>query len=795
MSMQNVFLAFNRRLKSPRVYLPLVIIAGVAIALFGLEWRNAQYNAFLQKASLQQLQYAAKLHSKNPRVFYCLARRWEQFGNIQAARDAYAQSVTLDPDLIAGWLGWARADEVLQGPRAGELILQTLLKLKPSSASAHLALAQLYQQMQNHAAALKEAQKTVRYAPQNADAWRLMGVEQLALGLLPQAERSLKRAQTLSPSNADTLVALGRLYLQTRRMQEATTCLQKAALLNPQSAQTHYWLGLTFLQAAQLASTPFSNSGRKTTAPASLTPPQKALLHSAETEFSRAMALQPTNGYSCLLQAQTLLLEGHRREAIRQLERAEQLLPLSPVPPMQLASLYAKEGAEKKALAQRVKLQKLNKYYASRQSLLQQYAQTHKPYVELQLARLDAANNALPQALAFYQDYLRQAPNDAKAQKEFLDLQDRLLLKEGSEITLLQRGDKLYREGNYTRALPFYLAALKLNRNSAQAAQGVGLCLNQLDRPDDAFYFLVHATKLEPYLADAQFALAQMYTEAGFTTEAAQRLRLALKARPNDTRIMQALGSVLSQAVVTQAEGLDWLSRAAALRPNNLSLLLDLAESQINNDKLADADETYQRALRLAPQDPEVLLRYAGFLVENRSTPQNFQKAKQLLSQVAPTASTKAYWLYCWGRIALQEGKTQKAIAQLRRAVQLEPDAAQGWYCLSRAYALTGQSALAEQALARSQTLQHTFQALSSLQEMVKNHPRDFNLHLRLARLNAKRGRNAQAINQYQICLLIQPNNRAVDSELQKFVHHLKKMGQMPSMSVFNAMVASLTTR
>jgi len=65
-------------------------------------------------------------------------------------------------------------------------------------------------------------------------------------------------------------------------------------------------------------------------------------------------------------------------------------------------------------------------------------------------------------------------------------------------------------------------------------------------------------------------------------------------------------------------------------------------------------------------------------------------------------------------------------------------------------------------------------------------------LRLKLARLYARGGQNARAINQYQMCLDLDPKNAAARKELTALIRRWQARGEMPSMTLLNGHVARL---
>src|SRR5581483_1214634 len=192
----------------------------------------------LRSASFDTLIAASKREPNNPRVFYHLGLRLQTFGQIGPARAAFARAATLDGDDEDSWLAWAAMAGALGSDQEAFATLTQFLKTHPRSERAHFALALFYHEEDALQRAYEEALAAARINFGNAAAWRLAGVEALALNKYPEAESALRQA--LAPDQAATVLALGRAQLKRAAnpsdLEGARQTLARAVALNPNAA-------------------------------------------------------------------------------------------------------------------------------------------------------------------------------------------------------------------------------------------------------------------------------------------------------------------------------------------------------------------------------------------------------------------------------------------------------------------------------------------------------------------------------------------------------------------------------
>jgi Flp pilus assembly protein TadD len=241
------------------------------------------------------------------------------------------------------------------------------------------------------------------------------------------------------------------------------------------------------------------------------------------------------------------------------------------------------------------------------------------------------------------------------------------------------------------------------------------------------------------------------------------------------------------------AQAEDALRHAVALEPHNVRYLLDLADILIETGKSGEAEAAYRQALAQAPEEPDALARSGMFFAREQPTPERQREAETLLQKALRHSPNDPYALYALGYLSLDRGDSRQAVVYLRRALasSTQRDTAELWYLLARAYRRLGDRGHAEQAQAISRSLREEYQALRHAEERSDQSPQDAGLRLQLARLYARRGANARAIDMYQTCLGLDPNNAPARAELAALENRLQASGNMPLMTAFRAMIAA----
>jgi len=212
-----------------------------------------------------------------------------------------------------------------------------------------------------------------------------------------------------------------------------------------------------------------------------------------------------------------------------------------------------------------------------------------------------------------------------------------------------------------------------------QAYQELRKALRADPKNIDALYYLGQVTKilgqgeyerlfaLAPDSARTHQFIAESYVAQRNDAKAAEEYKAALRADPDSTEILCALGDVER-----------WLLR------------------------FDDAIEHYSRVIQLAPNEP---CGYQGLGVAHLRR-HELPSAIEYLRQAALMQPKSAETRLALGSVLLSSGDVTGALTELKAAVAYNPDLRQAYALLARAYRLSGQQKEAEESLKRASQLE-----------------------------------------------------------------------------------------
>jgi tetratricopeptide (TPR) repeat protein/HEAT repeat protein len=369
--------------------------------------------------------------------------------------------------------------------------------------------------------------------------------------------------------------------------------------------------------------------------------------------------------------------------------------------------------------------------------------------LRLRMIRLLQANGDLDKAIAEYDGLIRAAPNNpqfvfeeceallqrgdrARALKLVTDLEARggtdeevlarvadfyaRIGENDRSLKVLQRlattssgdaghlvdlGDRYYQDGNTNLAVQTWKRILAVVQPRAKALAALGDVYLEHDMVDPAVVAYKEAVLLEPSNLATKKSLASAYERKKqfhesrvlyeeIVARAKEKGDKAL-ARECRTRIVTlwSLERVLEQ----QLPALEKQFRAV---PPDVEAGRMLAEAQLHLRKLGDAEATLRRVIQTAPGDAESYLALERVLVQENKiadSPTGEPGAISVLGKLAEVEPKRARELYQrMSEYALQIYKDDDAIKYAARAVELNPDDAEGHRRLGERYRSKGDS-------------------------------------------------------------------------------------------------------
>jgi tetratricopeptide (TPR) repeat protein len=533
----------------------------------------------------------------------------------------------------------------------GEEELRRAVELGPAQPDAWLAyVGYLVQSKQTDAArdAIEEARKALpkdRVASTVAQCLALVGEAK-------QAEALYRTSLTEKPNDPATLRAAAGFYVDQRRYDQAQPLLAK--LIDPKTGTS-------------VADVAWANRARGLLGlgggrPGGL---DQALALVEQNLKANPYDFDDRRWRAILLAART----SRHPEAIRQLQALDASSRLSPSERFLLAYLYQAEG-------------KPDQYRSEMLGLLAGKEQDPR-YLAHFIAFL-IGRNELDQAGRWLTDLKRQQP----ASLATLEL----------EASLLKAGER-----NED------LLAL-LQARARQSPDEIGAVARLLDQfgfakqAEEAYQADVARAPEEP---ERSLALAQFLARQNRPGEAIEILKKAWTNCPPERVALTALTAYdtpsADQAQKSQIES--WVVEAIQKRPDAAGLVPRLAAIRYRQGRYDEAETLFRQALASNSDNPQALNDLAWVLSQRDPSPSKNQEALELVNRAIDIAGDNPTPLDTRAVIFLQLGQTDRALADLGRAIKLRPTSRVYHFHLARAHLLAKNEAESRRAFQRAEEL------------------------------------------------------------------------------------------
>lgn len=391
------------RLADPLAGVLLIFLIALLLFRSVASLRTEQH---LHSASLPELLAISNREKDNPRVFYYLGLRAQEAGQGQQAMSAFWRAASLAPDDEKLWFLWSQTAFNVQGSSAARDILLTFLKVHPQNVLMHRQLAQLLEQSNDAREAFTVARRATQIAPNDANAWQLLGKIALEQHDANQAETAFQHAIALDPNDSINHASLGDAYFVRTRYSEAASAYREAARLAPHLGTTYMALGQALLKTAI----------------------SSAEIESARADLLKALARPATMQrtglyYTYLCLGQSYARQSRWQEALPWLKQAVALQVTAPDinsdVHFELARVY-RALKDPAGTAREVALhQDIVDYFLQSKALASQLsAHPDDTQTGLRLARLFAAHHNINEAVKTYRSVLAHAATPQAIRQE-----------------------------------------------------------------------------------------------------------------------------------------------------------------------------------------------------------------------------------------------------------------------------------------------------------------------------------------------------------------------------------------
>jgi len=346
-----------------------------------------------------------------------------------------------------------------------------------------------------------------------------------------------------------------------------------------------------------------------------------------------------------------------------------------------------------------------------------------------------------------FQQALRLAPNSTKTRNNL-----------GSLYVTQQKLDLAEKE---------FTTVLGIAPENRDANYNLGLLLLAKGAPVAA---IQHFRRVRPPTVETRFNLVRAYFQAGKTAEALKTARELSAAHKQDVQLHFTLGLLLATAKQYKSAQLE-LEQANALQPETFEILHNLGQAYLRGREYTKADLALNRALKLKPYSAETLYLLAQVYSEqarpvdaldllvraHKLAPQNtdviffmarvsmtqnyFEDAIPLLESGLKIAPQRADLHAALGESYFMAGKTERAIEEFQKLIELDPSA--------RSYAFMG---LSYRHLGRFD------EALKYFEEGRKQDPHNTSCLFNIGYIEERQGSYARAEDLFQQALRSNPD-------------------------------------
>ena len=347
------------------------------------------------------------------------------------------------------------------------------------------------------------------------------------------------------------------------------------------------------------------------------------------------------------------------------------------------------------------------------------------------LAVDDFNGGKLGDATSELKEYLKDVPSDAAAHRLMASIylkQQRVAdaIPEMEAVVKLDTKDQDTRDNlgiaylqaqQYDKAVPFYKADYVHKPKDADAAFYYGLALAQSGQADQAVPVLRQAIAIRP-TARTYAQLGNALNKLGKTADAAAAFQSAVDLDPKDAQLALYAGLLhhtsgddaaaipdlkkaltlgtdsafgahmaLAEAYTKAKQPGDAISEyrlATQARPVDFMAAVNLAISEDNAGRKADAQADYRKAVAISGVDPKPLAAARSNLALLLLNDGKTDEAVGLFTQAAQGDPTDAHFQNNLGIAYEKQGKPDLAVAAYKRAVDLDPNFADAKTALAR---------------------------------------------------------------------------------------------------------------
>jgi len=563
---------------------------------------------------------------------------------------------------------------------------------------AHLSLARFYRSQKQYEKAIEEYQKTISLNPNRVSKRYLeLGLTYFDMGNLDRAEYAFLKAKKYERELAMAYYKLGQVYAKRGERDEAVKIYHEGRKYDPNNAEVAYELAHIFLDTGDTKYALLSMERGLSTdavdpklAEELVAYIEKGTVAAANFMDQLANFEYSDNFHLHYFLGKLYLKLDNKELALEHFRKAAGLSQSNADVHYQLGLLQEKLEPEKA----KEQYQKAAELGASEADPLFKAAQGYLEegnegkFIETARRALAIDPNRADVHLQLAEIFQKRADiyrNNGQKEQEDKALEE--AIKHYEQATTLQPDAQnwynlglLYERQGNIKAVRAYDKAIQLDPSFARAyyRRGdfrlnfkVGRAGVLMYQPAVAVEDLKKAIELDPELADAHFSLGMAYHQMDMPELATAEFVRTVEIDPDNVKAHVYLAQDYAAAGENQ-KVIEHLSKAAELDESNAEVLKDLGAMLLKfggDDGVKPAQEALEKAVKLKPDDAEILMNYAYTLYLDRMFESAIVRYKKAL-EIRPDYPEANYNIaLAYSRV----GKYQLALQHWERVIELSP--------------------------------------------------------------------------------------------------------------------------
>jgi tetratricopeptide (TPR) repeat protein len=307
--------------------------------------------------------------------------------------------------------------------------------------------------------------------------------------------------------------------------------------------------------------------------------------------------------------------------------------------------------------------------------------------------------------------------------------------------TEISRAEEAIQKNDFAAAEPLLKKAIQRDPKNYQAWFDLGFVYNRLGRRDESIHAYRQSVAAKPDVFESNLNLGLMLARSN-SPEAEPFLRAAAKLKPTahveegQARAWLSLGHLLENTKLDEA--LDAYQKAAGLTPKDPEPHLSAGLLRERRKDFTGAEADYKQVLVLDPRSNEAVIGLTNIYMKSG----RMAEAEPLLRQLSAERPDDAGLHLQLGRVLAAQGKKDEAITEIQSALKLSPSDSETQRDLADMLKESGKLPDAEK----------------TYRDLVKSSPNDAELHHSLGEILLKQRNFSEAEQEFRTAVRLKPD-------------------------------------